>query len=135
MNQFLCFSQFNFTPEPVFWNVLFYFWRNICLFILLMETCVEKSTLHFYVSQNVFILSIFLKDSIARHKILGLTVNFSQFIETKNPLSFGFSKAYCTKNQNQNQNIYHLLWVTLLIFMGTFKICSFNYLFIYYFIY
>lgn len=54
-----------------------------------MGTCLGKSTLHFYVSKNVFILSLFLKDSIARHKILGLTVNFHQFIENKNPLSCG----------------------------------------------
>lgn len=52
-----------------------------------------KSNLNFCITQIVSVLSLFLKDSIARHKFLGLTVNFCQFIENKNPLSSG--PYYC----------------------------------------
>lgn len=43
-------------------------------------------------SKNVFILSLFFEYNMARHEILGLTVNFFQFIENNNPLS---SDLYC----------------------------------------
>lgn len=52
-----------------------------------------KNNLKFCITKIIFVLFLFLKDSMARHKFLGLTVNFYQFIENNNPLSSG--PYYC----------------------------------------
>lgn len=62
------------------------------LVILLIRARVGKSTFNLCMDKTIITLSLYLKESIASHKSLGLKVNLPQFPEVKNPLSSGL---YC----------------------------------------